>query len=209
MAASDLVTRTKNWFRAEIPNSLRAFAKDLREGKPVEAPAPQFLEEAADEIERLQKQYEERTPTEWAYNKACGALHKWRDRARELEATQHASREMYEALKALVEEYGSARQASDPWPLLDAYDLASSALAKFEEMPLPDQWQAIQTAPAFTNVDVWLEGNETIGREPNCRLDDEGWKYFTSKGWLPLETHGIKATHWMPLPQPPQPWEEE
>lgn len=39
--------------RLEIPSSLKALAEDIRNGKPIQAPTPSFLCEAADEIIKL------------------------------------------------------------------------------------------------------------------------------------------------------------
>lgn len=43
----------EQWMLDEIPDSLRALARDLRAGKPVEAPTPMFLAECAEGVEQL------------------------------------------------------------------------------------------------------------------------------------------------------------
>lgn len=79
-------------------------------------------------------------------------------------------------------------------------------------------WQPISTAPIDRKIDVWVwelgEGGmldegmrfpevKFVGRVPQileiCNDADEGWYPF------PLHENGMVATHWMPLPAPPQP----
>lgn len=45
------------------------------------------LEQSRQRVYELEKQYEERTPTEWAYNQACKVIQNQKDKIAELEAS--------------------------------------------------------------------------------------------------------------------------
>jgi hypothetical protein len=67
-------------------------------------------------------------------------------------------------------------------------------------------WKPIETAPKDgTRVDLWLNGNQPIGRQTNCYYANGVWRFdFGDMVDLPVETHSIKADYWMPLPAPPE-----
>jgi len=67
------------------------------------------------------------------------------------------------------------------------------------------EWQPIETAPKDgSRVDVWLHGNLPIGRQANCYFIEGRWRFdYGDMVGLLLETGLIKASHWMPLPEPP------
>ncbi len=73
-----------------------------------------------------------------------------------------------------------------------------------------DGWQPIETAPKDgTEVDLFL----TTGREPDCFWKDGGWTRTVKDGdymgedgvQIEYPKCNIVATHWMPLPSPPDP----
>lgn len=93
------------------------------------------------------------------------------------------------------------------------------------------EWQPIETAPKDKEIDVWVksftigEGGKITGKDvgrytgvrwgapvhhyadPYRRIEGEiaGWVYGGEGLNLEeLETGGYRATHWMPLPNPPK-----
>ncbi len=78
--------------------------------------------------------------------------------------------------------------------------------------PAPAAWQPIATAPKDgTEMDLWCinvrypsKGNERI---TNCKWihDDWGWCMIGGTGsFIRIQDRGLEATHWQPLPTPPQ-----
>lgn len=73
-------------------------------------------------------------------------------------------------------------------------------------------WKPIATAPKDgTQVDLYLCGNQMVGRQSNCYFCDGKWRFdFGYKCGLPVETGSIKATHWYdfgdgkPMPDAPE-----
>lgn len=75
------------------------------------------------------------------------------------------------------------------------------------------QWQPIETAPRDgTEVDLWVVHTEpqidgktwSPLRQADCSWsENEGglWVQFQD---IPVEDYGWVATHWMPLPSPPE-----
>lgn len=72
------------------------------------------------------------------------------------------------------------------------------------------EWQPIETAPKDSKARLVWEPNdknifcvswsEGYGDPADGDEPIPGWYIFGSAGWL----YPIKATHWMPLPQPPK-----
>jgi hypothetical protein len=77
-------------------------------------------------------------------------------------------------------------------------------------------WQAIKTAPKDeTTVDLWLVGSpfknkpelQTGFRVPDCWYCPEEKSWLRADGYGEIEKvkgRGIKITHWMPRPAPPE-----
>ena len=62
------------------------------------------------------------------------------------------------------------------------------------------RWQAIESAPKFQYVDIWA-GGRRIPNAQQCptRTGVDEWRWW-SNGAIILE----EATHWTPIPAPPQ-----
>jgi hypothetical protein len=62
------------------------------------------------------------------------------------------------------------------------------------------RWQAIESAPKFQYVDIWA-GGRRIPNAQQCptRTGGDEWRWW-SNGAMVLE----EATHWAPIPAPPQ-----
>lgn len=62
------------------------------------------------------------------------------------------------------------------------------------------RWQAIESAPKFQYVDIWA-GGRRIPNAQQCptRTGVDEWRWW-SNGAIILE----EATHWAPIPAPPQ-----
>lgn len=91
------------------------------------------------------------------------------------------------------------------------------------------EWKPIETAPKDgTEIDLWVRefsvggagalSAKDVGRYPSarwgkqreiytdpyeCREGAEGWLHKDGLHWLLIENGGYRATHWMPLPEPP------
>ena len=62
------------------------------------------------------------------------------------------------------------------------------------------RWKPIESAPKFQYVDIWA-GGRRIPNAQQCptRTGGDDWRWW-SNGAMVLE----EATHWTPLPAPPQ-----
>ena len=62
------------------------------------------------------------------------------------------------------------------------------------------RWKAIESAPKFQYVDIWA-GGRRIPNAQQCptRTGGDEWRWW-SNGEMGLE----EATHWTPIPEPPQ-----
>lgn len=66
------------------------------------------------------------------------------------------------------------------------------------------EWQPIETAPKDgTTIDLWLQAGERIA---DARWNRDAWRFwcqdeFESMDWIKIVG---RATHWMPLPEPPK-----
>lgn len=83
-----------------------------------------------------------------------------------------------------------------------------------------NNWQPIETAPRDgTLIDLWIINQDN----DNFRITDAYWNKYDNAWWAPYKNYGEggkaetsykntktgnemfeKATHWMPLPEPPQ-----
>jgi predicted nucleic acid-binding Zn-ribbon protein len=62
---------------------------------------------AEQEVKRLQEQYENRTPTEWAYEQACKALEIWHGEANRLKDELAKAMKVVEAARYVDDESGA------------------------------------------------------------------------------------------------------
>lgn len=63
-------------------------------------------------------------------------------------------------------------------------------------------WEPIETAPKDgAIVDLWVTSGPRSMRDADCFWADPG-KWIDNCG-DPVEVAGWRATHWMPLPDPP------
>ena len=59
-------------------------------------------------------------------------------------------------------------------------------------------WQPIETAPKDgSDIDLWVEYKDRGARVPNCGWYEGAWRHNFGRLMMP-------ATHWMPLPDPPE-----
>lgn len=79
----------------------------------------------------------------------------------------------------------------------DDWDVAANAAVQAHEAR---RWQAIESVPKFRYVDIWA-GGRRIPNAQQCptRTGGEEWRWW-SNGAMVLE----EATHWTPIPAPPQ-----
>ena len=210
MPASDLVTRLRNDWQPGYAN-------------------PTLQNEAADEIERLCNEA-------IVLKRDYAAVVK----SKKIEVVQSPApsqcKEMYEALKTCVELLELWRHwtpshctAFNDFESLPEIEKARAALAKFEEMPLPDQWQPINDkaktgdriiiySPKFGNPVLDTDVTEFPGGKPPLPIIRWGLKWAYEARWS-AEMNAwisnndfhflVEPESWMPLPQPPQQRDKE
>lgn len=96
--------------------------------------------------------------------------------------------------------YGQTRYSNY---LDEAADKLEKLAAKNEQMRNERMWQPIETAPKDgTKVDLWVVNLIGEGRRiPDCSW---GWGQWIGPKGLAAERVGLKATHWIRHPAPPQ-----
>lgn len=83
-----------------------------------------------------------------------------------------------------------------PTSAQDWQAVADAVVAAHEER----RWRLIESAPKFQYVDIWA-GGRRIPNAQQCptRTGGDEWRWW-SNGAMVLEA----ATHWTPIPEPPQ-----
>lgn len=100
---------------------------------------------------------------------------------------------------------GDSTLAGTVWTLQQELKLAEEGLANY-------QWQPIDTAPERVEALFWIrpgtreDGDWFCDTSGNAILAHDAPRIFM--GWRGGWSSLMKATHWMPLPPPPQPGEQ-
>ena len=106
---------------------------------------------------------------------------------------------MAEKTLGQVAMYAYQKRETDEVP---AWESIADAVVREHEAR---RWKAIETAPKLQYVDIWA-GGRRIPNAQQCptRTGGDDWRWW-SNGAMVLE----EATHWTPLPAPPQEVERE